>query len=217
MSRRRRSRCLFELDKKEAARRAQNASIYCVISHGMANYGVNTFSHLSPGVSRARNKTPGRSISPLSFDKAQKRCKCEWCWCGSIFTRTRRAPFVITSTHLQFRLQHSRNEFCCRDVSLIAHRRAHSFCMCSLSHSRSVLSYTERECVAWCISASFIFSLWSAQFENAPLSAHEHSFIVNQKKIIFLSVANCRKISTCLFAHLFFTHLPGKIPSIEYK
>lgn len=45
----RRSRCLFELDKKEAARRAQNASIYCVISHGMANYGVNTFSHLSPG------------------------------------------------------------------------------------------------------------------------------------------------------------------------
>jgi hypothetical protein len=77
MSRRRRSRCLFELDKKEAARRAQNASIYCVISHGMANYGVNTFSHLSPGVSRARNKTPGRSISPLSFDKAQKRCKCE--------------------------------------------------------------------------------------------------------------------------------------------
>lgn len=102
-------------------------------------------------------KRPGARSHLSLLTKRKNAANVNAIWRGSIFTRTRRAPFVITSTHLRFRLQHSRNEFCCRDVSLIAHR-AHSFCMCS------VLRRRESVCVAWCISASFIFSLWSAQF-----------------------------------------------------
>lgn len=96
-----------------------------------------------------------------------------------------RAPFVINQlhTHLRFRLQHSRNEFCCRDVSLIAHP-AHSFCMCALSFAL----FCERVCGVMHFCQFYILFMVSAIWKS-PTPCKHKTFLANKHKI-----SKCSKI-----------------------